>query len=207
MGLYCYKVMALGLKNAGATYQQLMNVMFAEYLGNIMEVYIDGMLVKSLTAEKHVRHLEKVFEVILRFGMRLNPQKCNFGVVKGKFLGHIISRRGIEANLKKIRAILDMERPTLWNQVQSLAGKVVALARFVSWLMDKCAPFFRLLRDQRCKEIVWGSKQEEAFKHLKAYLTSAPVLLKPIPGEITSGKYLFTDGIKQIPSTKTHLGD
>ncbi|XP_004301611.1 PREDICTED: uncharacterized protein LOC101300632 [Fragaria vesca subsp. vesca] len=130
--------------------------------------------------------------------MRLNPQKCIFGVVKGKFLGHIISWREIEANPKKIWAILDMERPTLRNQVQSLAGKIVALARFVSRLTDKCAPFFRLLRDQRCKEIVWGPKQEEAFKQIKAYLMSAPVLSKPILGEML---YLYITASQTIVSS------
>ncbi|XP_004296100.1 PREDICTED: uncharacterized protein LOC101308660 [Fragaria vesca subsp. vesca] len=183
-GLYCYKVMAFGLKNAGATYQRFMNVMFAEYLGKIMEVYVDDMLVKSLIAEEHVGHLKKVFEVILRYGMRLNPQKCIFRVTKGKFLGHIINRRGIEANPEKIQAILDMERPTKRNEVQSLAGKIVAFVRLVSRLTDKCAPFFRLLKDQRCKEIIWGPEQEEAFKQIKAYLTSATVLSKSIPGEM-----------------------
>ncbi|XP_004306173.1 PREDICTED: uncharacterized protein LOC101308901 [Fragaria vesca subsp. vesca] len=75
------------------------------------------------------------------------------GISSGKFLGHIISRRGIEANPEKIQAILDMERPKERNKVSSLAGKIVALARFVSRLTDKCAPFFRLLKDQQCKEI------------------------------------------------------
>ncbi|KAL6133982.1 hypothetical protein ACLB2K_066215 [Fragaria x ananassa] len=81
-GLYCYKVMAFGLKNARATYQRLMNVMFAKYLGNIMEVYIDDMLVKSLSVEEHVGHLEKVFEVIMRFGMRLKPQNASLRSLK-----------------------------------------------------------------------------------------------------------------------------
>ncbi|KAL6179227.1 hypothetical protein ACLB2K_050743 [Fragaria x ananassa] len=116
--------------------------MFTEYLRKIMEVYVNDMLVKSLTAEEHVMHLEKVFKVILRYEMRLNPQKCIFGVVKGKFLGHIISKRGIEANPEKIRAILDMERPKERNEVQSLAGKIVTLVRYVSQLTDKCAPSF-----------------------------------------------------------------
>ncbi|XP_004301000.1 PREDICTED: uncharacterized protein LOC101306143 [Fragaria vesca subsp. vesca] len=77
-----------------------------------------------------------------------------------------------------------MERPKERNEVSSLAGKIVALARFVSLLTDKCAPFFRLLKEQWCKEIMWGTEQEEAFKQIKAYLTSALVLSKPIPSEM-----------------------
>ncbi|XP_024190564.1 uncharacterized protein LOC112194575 [Rosa chinensis] len=107
-GLYCYQVMPFGLKNAGATYQRLVNSMFEEVIGTIMEVYVDDMLVKSLTSEDHVTNLSIVFTIILRNGMRLNPQKCIFGVEVGKFLGYIISHRGIEANPEKVQAILDM---------------------------------------------------------------------------------------------------
>ncbi|XP_024164073.1 uncharacterized protein LOC112171063 [Rosa chinensis] len=115
-GLYCYQVMPFGLKNAGATYQRLVNSMFAEVIGTIMEVYVDDMLVKSLTPEDHVANLSIVFTIILRNGMRLNPQKCIFRVEVGKFLRYIISHRGIEANPEKVQAILDMVSPTYRNE-------------------------------------------------------------------------------------------
>ena len=67
-----------------------------------MEVYVDDMLVKSFTAVNHVGNLQAVFDIVLAYGMRLNPDKCLFGVIKGKFLGHVISRQGIEANLEKV---------------------------------------------------------------------------------------------------------
>ncbi|XP_062005650.1 uncharacterized protein LOC133722800 [Rosa rugosa] len=107
-GLYCYQVMPFRLKNAGATYQRLVNSMFVDVIGTIMEVYVDDMLVKSLTSEDHVTNLSIVFAIILRNGMRLNPQKCIFGVEVGKFPRYIISHRGIEANPEKVQAILDM---------------------------------------------------------------------------------------------------
>ncbi|XP_024163785.1 uncharacterized protein LOC112170691 [Rosa chinensis] len=100
-GLYCYQVMPFGLKNAGATYQRLVNSMFEEVIDTIMEVYVDDMQVKSLTPDDHVTNLSIVFTIILRNGMRLNPQTCIFGVKVGKFLGYIISHRGIEANPEK----------------------------------------------------------------------------------------------------------
>ncbi|XP_024157071.1 uncharacterized protein LOC112164937 [Rosa chinensis] len=87
-----------------------------------MEVYVDDMLVKSLTPEDHVTNLSIVFTIILRNGMRLNPQKCIFGVEVGKFLRYIISHRGIEANPEKVQAILDMVSPTYRNEVQSLTA-------------------------------------------------------------------------------------
>ena len=78
--------------------------------------------------------------------MKLNPSKCVFGVTAGKFLGFMVSQRGIEVNLKKVRAILELEPPRTVKVVQSLNGKVAALNRFVSKATDKCLPFFRVLR-------------------------------------------------------------
>ncbi|KAM1912453.1 hypothetical protein ACFX14_000519 [Malus domestica] len=91
-GLYCYKVMSFGLKNAGATYQRLVNSMFAEQIGNSMEVYLDDMLVKSKHADQHITNLSETFTILKRYRMRLNPNKCAFGVGSGKFLGFMISQ-------------------------------------------------------------------------------------------------------------------
>ncbi|KAL6141475.1 hypothetical protein ACLB2K_059763 [Fragaria x ananassa] len=91
-GVYYYKRMSFGLKNAGATYQHLMNKIFTKQLGVTMEVYVDDMLVKTLTAINHLADLQTIFDIVLTYGMRLNPNKCLFGVIKGKFLGHVISR-------------------------------------------------------------------------------------------------------------------
>ena len=107
-GTYCYQVMPFGLKNAGATYQMLVNRMFQKHIGASMEVYIDDMLVKSVKAKLHVDHLAESFQVLKDYKMKLNPTKCAFGVSAGKFLGFIINSRGIEANLDKIRIVLDM---------------------------------------------------------------------------------------------------
>ena len=110
-GLYCYRVMPLGLKNTGATYQRLVNKIFTELLGVSMEVYIDDMLVKSAVAQDHVMHLDQTFSIIRQTNMLLNPRKCTFAVNAGKFLGFMVSQRGIDANPEKIRAILDMGSP------------------------------------------------------------------------------------------------
>ncbi|KAI5337466.1 hypothetical protein L3X38_016737 [Prunus dulcis] len=137
-GLYCYNVMPFGLKNAGATYQRLVNKIFAGYIGNIMEVYVDDMLVKSRSAEDHLQNLLIMFGILKDYRMRLNPKKCAFGVSSGKFLGFMISQRGIEANPEKIKAIIDMERPKTTKDIQSLTGRVAALTRFISRATDKC---------------------------------------------------------------------
>ena len=107
-GTYCYQVMPFRLKNAGATYKRLVNKMFQKQIGASMEAYIDDMLVKSVKAELHVAHLIESFQVLKNYNMKLNPTRCAFGVSTGKFLGFIVNSRGIEANLDKIKAVLDM---------------------------------------------------------------------------------------------------
>ena len=111
-GTYCYRVMPFGLKNAGATYQRLVNRMFQKQIGTTMEVYIDDMLVKSITAGLHIVHLSETFQILRDYNMKLNPAKCAFGVSAGKFLGFIVNHRGIEANPDKIKALLDMPSPS-----------------------------------------------------------------------------------------------
>ena len=101
-GLFCYKVMSFGLKNAGATYQRLVNHMFRPQIGQNVEVYVDDMLVKSLDEDKHLDDLRETFDTLRRHQMKLNPSKCAFGVSLGKFLGFMVSQRGIEANPDKI---------------------------------------------------------------------------------------------------------
>nr|XP_016513555.1 PREDICTED: RNA-directed DNA polymerase homolog [Nicotiana tabacum] len=104
-GTYCNKVMSFGLKNAGATYQRLVTKMFKEQLGKTMEVYIDDMLVKSAKKEDHIGHLKEAFEILRQYGMKLNPEKCAFGVTSRKFLGFLVSQMGIEVNPDQIKAI------------------------------------------------------------------------------------------------------
>ena len=145
-GTYCYRVMPFGLKNARATYQRLVNKMFHKQIGASMEVYIDDMLVKSTTAELHITHLSEAFQILRAYNMKLNPAKCAFGVLAGKFLSFIVNYRGIEANPDKIKAVLDMPPPSNIKEVQRLIGRVVALSRFVSKASDKCQPFFQVLK-------------------------------------------------------------
>ena len=101
-GLYCYKVMPFKLKNAGATYQRLVNKMFNRQIGRNMEVYVDDILVKSKEELTHLDDFRETFTTLKQYQMKLNPSKCVFGVVSGKFLGFMISQRGIEANPEKV---------------------------------------------------------------------------------------------------------
>ena len=96
--LYCYNVMPFGLKNARATYQRLVTNIFRPLMGKTMEVYIDDMLVKSKERPDHTKHLQETFELLHTYGMKLNPLKYAFRVSSGKFLGFMVTQRGIEAN-------------------------------------------------------------------------------------------------------------
>ena len=121
-GLFCYKVMPFGLKNVGATYQRLVNHMFRPQIGRNVEVYVDDMLVKSQNEEIHLDDLQETFDTLRQYNMKLNPNKCAFGVSSGKFLGFMVSHRGIEVNPDKIQAILDMKPSQNVKEVQSLIG-------------------------------------------------------------------------------------
>ena len=111
--------------------------------------------------------------------MKLNPSKCVFGVSSGKFLGFMVSQRGIEANPDKMQAILNMEPPKNIKEVQSLTRRVAALNRFISKATDKCLPFFKVLK----KAFKWTDECQKAFQDLKDYLTTTPLLSSSMQGE------------------------
>ena len=141
-GTYYYRVMPFRLKNAGATYQRLVNKMFQKQIEASMEVYIDDMLVKSVKSKLYITHLAEAFQVLKRYNMKLNLAKCAFGVSAGKFLGFIVNSRGIMANLDKIKVVLDMLPPSNIKDIQHLTERIVALSRFISKASEKCQPFF-----------------------------------------------------------------
>ena len=114
--------MPFRLKNVGATYQRLVNHMFRPQIGQNVEVYVDDILVKSQDEKIHLDDLQETFDTLRQYNMRLNPDKCAFRVSSGKFLGFMVSHRGIEVNPDKIQEILDMKPPQNVKEVQSLIG-------------------------------------------------------------------------------------
>ena len=171
--------MPFELKNAGATYQRLMNKMFAQQIGRNVQVYVDDMLVKSLREEDHLNDLRETFNTLWSYNMKLNPNKCTFSVTAGKFLGFMVSQRGIEVNSERIWTIMELEPPRTVKEVQGLNGKIAALNMFVLRATDRCLPFFRTLR----RSFEWTDECQTAFDNIKKYLSS-PLLLSPSkPGE------------------------
>ena len=151
IGNYHYKVMPFDLKNTGSTYQRMMTRMFESLLGKNIEIYIDDMVVKSKMVSEHLGDLQIVFEILRSYKLRLNASKCSFGVGSGKFLGYMVTHRGIEVNPDQIKAINNMRTPRNPKEVQKLTGMAAALNRFISRSADRCRPFFPI--DQQMEEL------------------------------------------------------
>ena len=134
------------------------------------------MLAKSLDEEKHLDDLQETFDTLRWYNMKLNLSKCAFGVSSGKFLGFMVSHKGIEVNPDKIQAIPNMEPPRNIEEVQSLIRWVTAFNKFISKATDKCLPFFKVLK----KTFEWTDECQKVFQDLKAYLTAAPLLSSTI---------------------------
>jgi hypothetical protein len=176
-GMYCYVTMPFGLRNAGATYQRCMNHVFGEHIGRTVEAYVDDIVVKTRKASD----LETTFKCLKAKGVKLNPEKCVFGVTRGMLLEFIISERGIEANPEKIAATTNMGPIKDLKGVQRVMGCLAALSRFISRLGERGLPLYRLLR--KTERFTWTPEAEEALGNLKALLTSAPILVPPAAGE------------------------
>jgi hypothetical protein len=159
--------MTFGLKNADATYQRAMNLIFHELLGNTVEVYIDDIVVKSAEFSSHIADLRKAFDKMRRYGLKMNPYKCAFGVSAGMFLGFIIHEHGIEIDPDRIKSIWNVGPSTYKVEVQKFLGKVNYLRRFISNLAGKIDAFTPTLRLKNDAEFAWGAEQQKAFDLIK----------------------------------------
>jgi hypothetical protein len=182
-GMYCYTTMPFGLRNAGATYQRCMNHVFGEHIGRTVEAYVDDIVVKTRKASDLLSDLEVTFRCLKAKSVKLNPEKCVFGVPQGMLLGFIVSKRGIEANPEKIAAITNMGPTKDLIGVQRVMGCLAALSRFISRLSEKGLPLYRLLR--KAERFTWIPEAEEALGNLKALLTNAPILVPPLRERIS----------------------
>ena len=181
-GNFHYKVMPFDLKNAGSTYQKMMTKMFEPQLGRSIEVYIDDMVVKSKMVSKHVGDLRNIFEILRIHKLCINTSKCSFGVGSGKFLGYMVTYRGIEVNPDQIKVINSLQPPRNPKEVQKLTGMTVALNRFISQSEDKCKPFFLLMN--KWKGFEWTEERDLTFKQLKEYLSHPPIVSSPEMDEV-----------------------
>ena len=147
----------------------MMTKMFVSWLGKTIEVYIDDMVVKSKLVSEHLADLTNIFEILRWHKLRLNVSKCSFGVGSGKFLGYMVTYRGIEVNPDQIKVINSLQPPRNPKEIQKLTGMMAALNRFISRSAKRCRPFFLLLH--KWKEFQWSKECVRAFQELKRYLS------------------------------------
>jgi hypothetical protein len=145
-GTYCYLRMPEGLKNVRGSFSRMTVKVLHSQIGRNVLTYVDDIIVKSTKQENHVADLQETFANSRQAGLKLNPEKCVFGVKKGKFLGCLVSTKGIKANPSKIEAILRMEPPNLKKGAQRLAGRMTSLNRFISRSAKRNLPFFEILK-------------------------------------------------------------
>ncbi|GJU17058.1 reverse transcriptase domain-containing protein [Tanacetum coccineum] len=162
-GVFCYRKMPFGLKNAGATYQRLVDKVFSKQIRRNLEAYVDDMVIKSTFEEGMLSDIQENFERFRLINMKLNPKKCSFGVEEGPFLGYLITKQGIKANPTKIKAVIEKIPPFLQGTKKLL----------------------------RQKKIHWTDEADKAFKEIKKFIQALPMLTAPRVGE-TLTMYLAT---------------
>ncbi|GJR21985.1 reverse transcriptase domain-containing protein [Tanacetum coccineum] len=176
-GKYCYSKMPCGLRNAGATYQRLVDKAFHKQVGRNLEVYVDDLDIKSRTEEEIIRDIEETFKKLKEIIMKLNPKKCTFGVEDGMFLGYKVNTKGIKVCPDKVDAVLSLPYPKCLKDIQKLNEKLVSLNRFLAKSAEKSLPFFKTLKKCTKKsDFCWTDEAKSAFKQMKQHIAELPML-------------------------------
>jgi hypothetical protein len=158
-----------------------MTIVLEGLLYDIVECYIDDIVVKSKHEQDHLEHLAIVFKRLRQHKLKMNPMKCAFGVASGKFLGFIVIKRGIEIDPTKIKAIINMPQPRNLHELKNLQGHLAYIRRFISNLSERCKPFSCLMT--KGFTFQWDQACQSAFEDIKQYLTNPPLLCTPIKGQ------------------------
>jgi hypothetical protein len=178
-GAYCFIRMPEGLKNDRSTFSRLTKRVLKSQVGHNIFTYVDDMVVATKNKEDHLVDLAETFANMRDALLRLNLEKCVFGVRQGKILGYLVSHRGIEANPTKIQAIINMAPPQSTRDVQRLTGRLAALNRFISKSAERSLPFLKTLHS--AKDFAWGPEKAVAFESLKQHLSDLATLTSPDP--------------------------
>ncbi|KAJ0715809.1 putative nucleotidyltransferase, Ribonuclease H [Helianthus annuus] len=179
-GIFCYTKMPFGLRNAGATYQRLMDTVFKSDIGKTVEVYMDDLVIMSHEEDSMLNNIQRTFDSLRNVNLKLNPTKCSFGMEEGKFLGFIVTREGFKVNPEKVQAIQQMPSPATIKEMQRLAGRLAVLNRFLANHAAKSYPFISTLRNCGKKTpFQWTPEAEAAFKQMKECLIQLPTLTTP----------------------------
>ena len=191
-GLYEYTVLPFGLTNAPASFMQLMNSVFMEYLDKFVIIFIDDILIFSESEEAHANHLRLVLEKLREHQLYAKFTKCEFWLKEVAFLGHVLSAKGIAVDPSKVQAVLTWEQPKSVTQVRSFLGLAGYYRRFIENFSKHAKPMTELLKKE--KKFEWTPQCEESFLELKSRLTTAPVLILP---DIHKDFEIFCDASRQ----------
>jgi ribonuclease HI len=172
-----------------------MQHVFGDHIGRTVEAYVDDIVVKTRKANDLVNDLRVAFDCLRANGVKLDPEKCIFGVPRGMLLGYIVSQRGIEPNPEKVTALECMGPIRDLKGVQKVLGCLAALSRFISRLGEKGLPLYRLLK--KYERFSWTVEAQETLDKLKATLSHAPILMPPRDGEPL---YLYITATTQVVS-------
>ncbi|WP_366144398.1 reverse transcriptase domain-containing protein, partial [Giesbergeria sp.] len=182
MGQYQFKVLCFGLTNAPATFQRVMNSIFAPYIGKFVLVYLDDILIMSNTPEEHLEHLRIVFETLRKHRLYAKLKKCEFNRAELKFLGHIVGRDGVAPDPSKLAVIRDWPVPKSLKELRGFLGLANYFRRFIPHYSTIASPLTALTAEAAAAAYTWHNWAEpelRAFNRLKQALTSAPVLALP----------------------------
>jgi hypothetical protein len=158
-----------------------MQHVFVDHIRRTVEAYIDDIVVKTRKADDLANDLRVAFDCLQANGVKLNPEKCVFGVPRGMLLGYIVSQRGIEPNPEKVTALEQMGPIRDLKGVHKVLGCLATLSRIISRLGEKGLPLYRLLKKH--ESFSWTVEAQEALEKLKATLAHAPILTPPWDGE------------------------
>jgi hypothetical protein len=178
-GTFCFVRMPEGLKNVGSTFSRMIAIVLHPQIRRNILAYVDDIVVKSVQRKDHISDLAETFANMRAANLKLNPEKCVFGIHKGKVLRCLVSTKGIEANPNKIRALVEMQDPVSVKYVQKLIGRVAALNRFIPRAAERSLPLFQVIRS--AKNLQWYEPQKRAFQELKDYLSNMTKLCPPEP--------------------------
>jgi hypothetical protein len=178
-GMFCFMRMSEGMKNVGCTFSRMIAIVLHPQIRKNILAYVDDIVIKSVQRRDHISDLAETFANLRAANLKLNPEKCVFGIHKGKVLGCLVSTKGIEANPDKIKALVEMQDLVSVKDVQKLTGRVDALNRFIPRAAERSLPFFQVLRS--AKNFQWSETQKQAFQELKDYLYNMTKLCPPEP--------------------------
>jgi len=174
-GTFMYVKMPFGLMNAGATFQRAVDIAFAKEIHDFLVIYLDDITVFSKFDNQRFDHLRQVFIKCRKYGISLNPKKYLFGLEEGKLLGHIISKYGMQIDLARIEAILQIQHPRNIRELQAFLGKINFLRRIISNLAELVRSLNNMLKNDLT--IKWIVEARKSFEDIKLALTKTPVLI------------------------------